>query len=211
MKAKIVSLLLLAAGSAFGTVSLQFSTTVNSLANFANGAGAGGSNLLWGVVIDAGGNGFSSTYEPGLGYSTGTLQTLVGTDDVFWIQGSMNIFNATQVANNQADGQVAGDNRVTSANSIPFGINGVSTGDVFRVIWFDKTAVGGAAINGDKFGVFSNANFQIPGDGATVPLSSFFAGAEPLKPMTGTFGVIPEPSTALLGLLGVLGLVRRRR
>jgi PEP-CTERM motif len=212
MKAKlIISALLLAASSAFGTVTLQFSNTTNSLANFANGAGVGGSNLLWGVVIDAGGNGFSTTYDSGLAYTTGTLQTLANTDDVFWIQGSMNIFTATQVTNGQADGQLAGDNRVTSASGVAFGVNGVSTGDAFKIIWFNVTAAGGSAGEGARYGTFSNASFILPGDGSTLPLASNFAGAEPLKTMNGTFGAVPEPSTALLGLLGIAGLLRRRR
>ncbi len=211
MKAKlIIPALLLAAGSAFGTVSLQFSNTTNSLANFANGANVGGSSLVWGIVIDAGGNGFSTTYDAGLGLSAG-IQTLAGTDDVFFIQGLMNIFTAAQVTNLQADGQAAGDNRVTSASSIPFGVNGIGTGDAFKVIWIDRTALGGTATGGTEFGTFANAAFLIPGDGATIPLAATFAGADSLKLMTETFGVIPEPSSALLGLLGAVGLLRRRR
>ncbi len=58
MKAPIIiSALLLAASSAVGAVSLSFSSTSSSLANFANGEGNGGTSLVWGGVIDAGGNG----------------------------------------------------------------------------------------------------------------------------------------------------------
>ena len=209
MKAKlIISALLLAASSAFGTVTLQFSNTTNSTANFANGVGTGGSTLLWGVVIDAGGNGFNTSYEPGLSYTAG-LQTLAGTDDVVWIQGTMILFTDTQVTNGQADGQAVGDNRVTTASGVSFGVNGIGTGDAFRIIWFDVTAQGGTAQAGQKYGTLENAAFVIPGDGSTVPFTTFFAGADPLKQMTHTF--VPEPSAALLGLLGVAGLLRRRR
>ncbi len=129
-------------------------------------------------------------------------------DDAFFIQATMIIFTPTQVSNGQADGQAAGDNRVTSVNSIPFA-SGIDTGDVFKVIWIDATALGGSASPGMEFGTFSNAAFVIPGDGATVPFSPFFTELEPLKQMTEVFSV-PEPSSALLGLFGPVGLLLRR-
>ena len=94
-------------------------------------------------------------------------------------------------------------------DGVSFGVNGIGTGDAFRIIWFDTTVTGGTALAGQEYGTLENAAFLIPGDGATVPFTTLFAGADPLKQMTHTF--VPEPSAALLGLLGVAGLLRRRR
>jgi hypothetical protein len=208
MKIKNIILSLVAlAGSAQGAVTLQFSTTSVFATNFANGAGVGGTQMVWGIIVDAAGNGFNTTaYNPGFtvagNLGTGTL---IGADDVLYMAPAV-----MTLTTNTNDGAEVGMNRVTTLTSLVMsGL--VNTGDAFAVVWLDKTAFGGTVVGGDKFGFVTNAAFVLPADTATVNLSAPFTGPDPLKAMTGTFGVIPEPSTALLGLLGVLGLVRRRR
>jgi len=206
---KIKSLLaglLVLGGVANAAVTLQFSTTSIFATNFANGAGVGGSQMVWGIVVDASGNGFSTTsYTPGFNY-TGNLSTgavFTGTDDVLYLAPAV-----MTLTTNTNDGGAIGLNRITTLTSLVMTGN-VSTGDSFAVIWFDKTAVGGASAGGDKFGIFQNAAFVLPADTATQSFASVFTGADSLKTMTGQ--LVPEPSVALLGALGAFGLIRRRR
>jgi hypothetical protein len=83
-----------------------------------------------------------------------------------------------------------------------------------------------AAGGGDWVSLRSNANAAFPADGtgtgavtfaATVPstLAMVLKGKElvqfGLSGTTNTIDFVPEPSTTLLGLLGLAGLIRRRR
>jgi hypothetical protein len=77
------------------------------------------------------------------------------------------------------------------------------------IVWFDATALGGTIQGGDKYGALPLPAFTIPADGAAVNFSSNFVGVEPVRMADMTF--VPETSTALLGALGALGLLRRRR
>jgi hypothetical protein len=81
---QLLALLFLAASSASATVTLQFNTATGSLQNFANSAGVGGSAMVWGILIDTAGNGFShDAADPGVQYdfagvtyTAGVIQTL---------------------------------------------------------------------------------------------------------------------------------------
>jgi hypothetical protein len=120
---------------------------------------------------------------------------------------------------------VGGINQLTSVASINYATNGVvgagngtpgagTAGDDFLVFWFDKSTVaafGTATAAGDKVGFFRNSGMDMPADPGTYTTTTalIFAGAESPMAMGGTF--VPEASTALLGALGALGLLRRRR
>lgn len=221
MKSKIVSLTtlaLLSAGSAFGTVSLNFNAEFESGVpqNLANSAGAVSNGLIWGVLIDGSGNGLSLTpYDvPAGGLALGSNHILssatVATDDILYI--------ATQTTSSTA-GSLEGDASTPGGNGGIYDLNGiallngVSTGDKFYVVWFD----------GNSGGTLTDASFTIPADGSLLAYGAPFVGVDPTRnaglAYVGTSGastgqgiaLVPEPSAALLGAVGALGLLRRRR
>ncbi len=208
----ILAALLLGASAASATVTLQFTTSSIYATNFANSTGVGGSTMVWGIVIDTARDGFDfngSGYFFNVSMTAGGQSLLDGSgapsDDFLFI--SPALMNLVPGVN---DGAAVGQNRITSIVNVPYGSNGIDFGDAFAVVWFDRTALGGAQTSyGNPFGTVTNALFTIPADASVTSYAAAFAGPDPLKPMTYAF--IPEPSCAVLGLLGAFGLLRRRR
>lgn len=201
-------------------VSLTFSAVTGSgngvLTNLASSTGNATDARVWGILVDSNDNGVSlGSYLSGASLALGattTLQTLQGgvatnTDDVLYIASALmvNTNNATidgGTVNNLA--------RPTSFLNIPTP-NG-SNGDNFYIVWFDATTAGGTAGDNSKYGAFRLSTFEIPADANSVSFSANFLGAEPVRLADQSFvSVIPEPSAALLGAIGALGLLRRRR
>lgn len=211
------------------TMSLQFSQISSNIAtNWANGAGEAGKNMAWGIVVDRNGDGLAGSFAvTGVNYGIGTTtgQSLLdasgtATDDMLFMSP---ISMVTLAANfNGNDGAVSGQNFISAIVTVPF-LAGVNTGDSFHLIWFDTdfgssaATVYGAPQVGESYGIFSDASFIVPGEGHTTSYSAVFDGVDPLKPMTNTWSSglaaapTPEPSSMLLGLLGALDLLRRRR
>jgi hypothetical protein len=99
-------------------------------------------------------------------------------------------------------------NRLLSFTAMNYSA-GVAQGKPYAIVWFDKIAVGGTSFEGQGYGVFQTG-LTLPADPGTYNVSTNFAGADSLKTMDYALSV-PEPSAALLGALGALGLLRRRR
>lgn len=104
------------------------------------------------------------------------------------------------------------------AAGVSFDLGGVIAGGKnFAVLVFATQTVPGQASAGDSYNVYTNTNWQVPGSdgsfgftaGATSAGSPFSTVAAPAA--TDAITVVPEPSTALLGLLAGLGFVARRR
>jgi hypothetical protein len=115
------------------------------------------------------------------------------------------------VQSGEADGMPAGTNRVTSIAGVPFGSNGISAGDPFAVVWFNRTQPPDGSPLAQlfiRYGGLNNPGFTIPADGSTTSFAGLFAGADPLKQLNYVSG--PELSTTLLGLLGAVTLLCRR-
>jgi hypothetical protein len=195
-------------------VSLTFSAVTGAangvLTNLASSTGDATSQRVWGILVDSGNNGVSlGGYLPGASLALGattTLETSGGpTDDVLYIANSLMINTANATIDG---GTVTNLARPTSFLNIPTP-GGTSLADPFYLIWFDATAAGGTAGAGSKYGAFRIASFELPADGASVSFASNFVGVEPLRTADLTF--VPEPSAALLGAIGALGLLRRRR
>ncbi len=219
MKLTILALATTIAATAVSqaAVTLQFASTTAVLTNLQNSSGATNQTLVWGIVIDTTGNGFSGDYIPGISVSDNGvanspngqfLSTSSGvTDDLLVISQNLMTLSGT------GDGST-GFARPTNLTGLNF-LNGVSQGDAFALIWFDYTTkTGQASANGDKYGLLGNGAFVIPADsGSSVSFASNFSGADAARPANLTFGTapIPEPSAALLGAIGALGLLRRRR
>ena len=113
----------------------------------------------------------------------------------------------------------------TTYTSIPVKQISTNFGTVNKVIWFDVTALSGTSATGTKYGMFeipstpitvaagtTIAGNTLGADPGTYNYSPAWAGADTLKPMSFTLGeAVPETSTSLLGALGALALLRRRR
>jgi hypothetical protein len=221
--ATIAALAVMAMGSAFGaTVSINFNGDFDTFVpqNFANAAGTVSNGLIWGIVVDGGGNGLITT--PSLRYdqvakAAGQSYVLsvagAATDDVLYIAQGL---TANTSGSTEGDFSTPGGNGgIYGITGVTTDLNGVATGDKFYVVWFDTA--GGVA------GTLTDASFLIPANGASVDLTAPFAGVDPIRTAglayVGTSGTstgagiafVPEPSTALLGAIGALGLLRRRR
>lgn len=184
MKIKALILAAFAAllGSASATVTLTFNT-----GGFLGESGQT-TGITWGVVVDNGGDGFDSYLA---GFTLANNVTLSGSDDDF-------LFLSPGLTLGAAGGgfltNVAG---VTDAQNRAFGI-----------IWFDSSLQAGeAATSENTYGFYTQANFVMPAPGSAVS----FQGTLTNTPTNATLQFVPEPSTALLGMFGALGLLRRRR
>lgn len=222
MKSKVTILgaLFLAAGAACGAVSINFSD------DFAGGVPQGLSNiagvptngLVWGIIVDGTGNGLVTTpgayTVPSFAAGSSTVLGLAAggnSDDVLYI--STSGLTQSTAGNTEGDAVTPGGNGGIYDIAGVALANGVGTGDKFYVVWFD----------GNIGGTLTDNSFLIPADGAAVALAEPFVGVDPNRSAglayVGTSGVstgagvsfVPEPSAALLGAVGALGLLRRRR
>lgn len=220
--------------SAQGAVTLTLSNgTSGALSNFATGAGTSSdvsnvtNRMVWGILVDSSGNGFTAGgYNSGFSLAANNTgialsdKSSVLTDDVLYIASAVMASSSTAI-DAPAPGEVAANqNRLLSFTSLNYNVGlGVTAGDKIAIIWFDTTTLGGTAPNGMKYGVFQLPHTTdgtefvdvLPTDnGGSYVFAPAFAGSDSLKTMAFTAGV-PEPSAALLGAIGVLGLLRRRR
>jgi len=235
MKSKIKYLLLVSIATlqANATVTMSFnSNALGALSNFLNGAGTGTTAMAWGIVVDTAGNGFAGNsaltpYDGGFNMAatgTGTPITLsvstVATDDrLFMAPGFMSVNTAI------TDGNAIGVNKLLSMTSLTLGAAGVAGGQSYAIIWFDSLTRPSSTSTGTKYGVYVPPAFNLSAtsglttadklptnDGATYSYGPAFLGADSAKSMGFTIGTpIPETSTSLLGAIGALALLRRRR
>jgi len=204
-----------------GTQRLMWGVVVDTLGNgFLPGGYVGGTDGAVNIIPNT--NNASTWPAPNVVATNGqTLmqRDLVGTaaiptDDVLFICSSfMSTAGTTDGAATLA--------RPLNIASIPLSGN-ITTGDPFAIVWFAYDNAGDNAqgndfsntpfLVGDKYGMLALPALTIPADGANQPYASNFAGTDPQRTAEHQFiGLIPEPSTALLGLLGLVGFVRRRR
>jgi hypothetical protein len=213
-------------------VTMSFSSTTSYLSNFANGAGTSvvpplvapalaSNRMVWGLLIDVSGNGFSgagATSPLRGGFSlaanaNGLVTTTttngsdsVASDDILVINSSVMAVNTTATP---PDSSLTNMNRVLGFGSL--NLTDSMQGKPMALIWFDTVTIGSTASNGMKYGVF-NLGLNTPTVAGNPSFASNFSGADSLKTMDFTLGTpIPETSTSLLGAIGALALLRRRR
>lgn len=204
---------LVAAIAVAGTVASQAAVTAtfNSAfaggvsANFADAGGTVSNGLFYGILVDGAGNGFLTTYDevvPALGPAAGnvglalTSGGLASDDRLYFAQ---DLTSDTSLLL-EGDFLTSGGNGGITGVAFDFA-GDVGAGDVFGIVWFD----------GISAGLLEDGSFVVPADGNVSTFDGPFVGADPVRSATGlTFGV-PEPSVALLGALGIFGLIRRRR
>jgi hypothetical protein len=200
-------------GAATLTFSAVTGATAGVLTNLAGSTGTTNLARVWGILVDTAGDGFSlGQYEAtniSMVASSSTKLSIASglSDDTLYIAPALmvNTNNATLDGGTLATGNLA---RPTTYTNI--GTPNGSVGQAFYLVWFDDAAALGIAAKGDdKFGAFRLPSFTIPADGASVSFAPSFVGADPVRLANLSF--VPETSTALLGALGALGLLRRRR
>lgn len=222
MKKTLIILFGLAA-AANAAVTLQFTVSPNAAAGWADGTGQTNQTLVWGVLVDAAGDGFDgvtfAAFDGGLlstsaAYDSGfsTASSLTGfaltnyltssvTDDILYI-------GTTKMATGGTFDSATGLAKVGSISNMVYS-GSVASGDAYAIIWFDQTT-NGVTADGLKYGIYRESWMTLPNDPGTYNVSANFAGAEQTKTMSSALGV-PEPSAAVLGALGALALLRRRR
>lgn len=213
MKKLLLPLLLSATVANGATVTMQFTSGSNFATNFAGNIGGGTAGLTYGIVVQGGASDLlASTIASDLNgvtlqnTSIAPTGTLLASGNSLFISTSL-----TSVVPNippaAGDANVAGS--ITSIANVDTGV--IGNGSSYALVWFDTgIAAGDTLVDGNYFGVINDPVFVIPADGATVNHSAPFAGTDPVHSADQLIGV-PEPSIALLGALGVLGLIRRRR
>lgn len=221
-KTAIFAALIALTGSALGSVTINFSSFDAQVAqNFANSGGVATDGMFYGIIVDGNGDGFSSSYAAvNLALSGQYLLTTTSggaTGDVMILSGFLTGDTSGYV---DIDGNAGGTGGLFDVADIPFGTGvgaGIGLGDAFRVVWFSPG-------NSESAGYLADASFTMPADGGLVDITAPFAGTDPIRSAglgyTGTSGTptdlqgitfVPEPSSALLGAVGALGLLRRRR
>lgn len=224
MKTKIVLLILAAAvipASASVTLSTQFGVAFDS-------AGvAVPDGTLWALVVDGGDNLFA-------GFTTNSSLSAVHTtspgvaDTFFAANQSLALGSAAGGGTVFAMGAFNGTfNGLTGLAiediTLNYGINGTAAALAYAFYWFPgATYTGGATesigsqvggintTSGD--GVF-DAGMILPNDGAliTTGAANEDGGGTIANSSFTAVNLVPEPSSALLGALGALCLLRRRR
>lgn len=222
---KKISLLItayaLATSFSFGaSTALNFSLQYDGgiVAGLANAAGVASNDLFWGVLVDSDMNGISfsdgitNKYDaitPALNLTTTLNKSTLATGDVMFFGSTLTLNTNVLEGFNSEIGGVGG-----IADTIVIELAGnVGTGDNFYLFW----------LSGTKGGILSAANWQLPAAGNLTDFDAPFLGVDPSRSASssyvGTSGTptgtgiafVPEPSAALLGALGALGLLRRRR
>ncbi|WP_035609659.1 PEP-CTERM sorting domain-containing protein [Haloferula sp. BvORR071] len=174
---------------------------------FTTTAGVAGTNgLKWGIIVDTTGNGLLSTYDQ-VALVQGTSVSL--TTNGGTATGDRLIFAANLTSDSSQGGQALesdfatpGGNGGVDGLSFALAANGIAVGQAFSIVWFDSST--------NKAGSLSNAQFLVPADGQTVTYDAPFVGVDPVR-QASNISFVPEPSSLLLGALGVFGLIRRRR
>jgi hypothetical protein len=198
--------------AANATVTLQFNESFVSgiPSNFANAAGTVTNGMRWGIVVSttdssfAGGGLNYDAHGPGPG-TDGFLSYAGSVTDDYYIPGT---FTADGSILLEGDFVTPGGQGSIVDDIIVSLTNGITQNDKFALVWFsDNTSA-----NGSKYGFFTDASFVMPADGSLTGYGAVFAGNDPIRSASNTFGtVIPEPSRAILLLGGMLGLAMRRR
>jgi len=199
--------LLLVSQHVNASVLLQFSNGGVGATNFADASGQVTDNMLWGVVIDSAGDGFSTGSYDSFDVSSSSFLSVngVATNDYYFFTNAYTLTLDTPFYT----GVEAGSGGVTSTSGVPStgdGVSGVAAGDSFALIWFPALV----ATPGGSYGFFTDDTFVLPASG-TEAFSSPFTGQDPIRSATYTFSSIPEPTKGVLCLMGFCAVWARRK
>jgi hypothetical protein len=195
-------------GVCFSATTLQFSNGGTGATNFADQNGTVTNGMRWGIIISSTNSTFNAgSYDPFDATLSGFLSVGgVATDDYYFATGTV----TGPLGDPFFTGVEAGNGGISTANGVPSTgdlVPNVNGGDSFGIIWFASST----ANENDYYGFMTDASFLLPSSG-TVAFTSPFVGEDPIRSATFQFQAIPEPSRFLLiGLAGLVGIMRRRR
>jgi hypothetical protein len=211
MKSK-VSLCLLALGIfaiPCSAVTLNLSGTGTASATFVqNRSGVSTNGLTWGLLVaDSTGTFATNT---AISSFTGSLVSgaSFGTSSLLFAAINPATTNVTKDHTDFTTSVVTPGAALSMAYTLD--LPSANSARLAKLIWFDGVSVGGTVSqSGTQFFGVGASSFALPTTNSatlTVTATDGQNGAANVS-----FGVIPEPSAALLGALGALGLLRRRR
>lgn len=203
MKNKIYALTLVAGTILCCTANTQAAVTIEvETVGYGDENTDNVNDMAWGLLIDSSSGTFPSLVtdilaEQLLGFTppptaTTSTPTQIGTSSLYFVRAESDTFAGPPPTYTNGYMDIA-----------RFGYTGpVDSGDALGLLWLPT---GNAELQaGDSFG-FQDLGTTVPSDGSTVNVSSS------ASPDRANFTVVPEPSAALLALLGGLALFLRRR
>ena len=229
---KIKSLFIMALLSAAANAAVTVSGTGLTAVKGPDGATNIPTGTLGLLIVDVVGNGFFN-----LGNALAANTALTSTNDPGIVPGNANLTAGGQFGGETILSVLSSPGGGTFGSFIPnLSIAGLE-GKNFAVVWFNGILAAGApatAPAGTKWGFIRGADWVLPvTDSGTLTMSptdangatsyyapSALAGGSASTAFRSTtdgtlggsaFSVVPEPSAALLGAIGALGLLRRRR
>lgn len=220
MKSKLALFALFAAAILPASATVTLNTAFGTAYNAAGTAVPNGT--LWALVVDT--NNDSSFLGQ---FGTNSSLNVSGADILFNTGDSIGIGDVLGGDTVFAMGGFNADGSSLDTVIATLGANGLAAGLKFSFLWFPGviyTVEGDYTVGLEVGGIHSNINagppsnlgdMVIPSDGALVNVGAGTAdgagGTLTPDQFKAVLLVIPEPSTALLGAIGALGLLRRRR
>lgn len=219
----IAAIGLVASASALhATVTIAFNAPFlgGMSSNLANKGGVVTNGMYWGLFVDGGNDGIVDTgYSPitpsfSSAVNLVNASTTLTSNDWLYFAQDFTSDSSQGGALTESDFVTAGGNGGVSSIVLTL-VNPAVAGKAFSLFWLDPS--------GSVAGLLSDPSFILPPDGQDVAFDAPFLGVDPIRDAgfayTGTSGAstgsgltfVPEPSAALLGAIGVLGLLRRRR
>jgi hypothetical protein len=235
MKNKILFIGAIALATGYASAAISFSSTAAVGLKDKAGTNIATGDLVL-LVVDSGDNGFLDLAASGGAITTGSTTALgkrtLEDDDTSITAGQY--FGGDLIL-----GAYSASAGGSVAPAFSGGIAGYE-GKKFAIVWFEDSSANLTNLAGKYFGIASGADWTLPSsdsgnysfhsttntttsvywqlasavNSTQLGANGFFsgtgaAGSSPVK--SATFEIIPEPSATLLGAIGALGLLRRRR